>query len=234
MDSKAFLNWSTGKDAAYALYTLQSTKEYNVIRLMTTVNKSFGRVSMHGIREEVLYRQAASLGLPIDIVYLTETLSLHEYETIITKQLIVYKSEGICNSVYGDILLEDLKIFREQQLQRLAIQGVFLLWNMNTKLLVEEMVNVGIKAIVVCVNEQFLDKSFVGRIVDHQFIADLPEGVDPCGENGEFHTFVFDGPMFQKRVPFEIGEIVYKTYDAPKQCNQEEIHHYGFWFLDIL
>lgn len=234
MTVNAFLNWSTGKDAAYALYILQRGNEYNVVRLMTTVNESFGRVSMHGIREEVLRRQADCLGLPLDIVYLTEKLSLLEYEAIITQQLVAYKEEGICDSVYGDILLEDLKTFREEQLNRLDIRGVFPLWNKNTRELVEEMVNVGMKAIVVCVNEQYLDKSFVGRVIDKQFIADLPVGVDPCGENGEFHTFVFDGPMFKSAVPFEIGDIVYKTYDAPKQCNLEEIHHYGFWFLDIL
>lgn len=205
-----------------------------VVRLMTTVNKQFGRVSMHGIREEILQRQADCLGLPLDIVYLHEKLNLQEYEAIIKTQLEKYERLGIRDSVYGDILLEDLKTFREAQLARLNIRGVFPLWNRNTTELIHEMVDSGLKTIVVCVNEQYLDKSFVGRTIDKQFIADLPEGVDPYGENGEFHTFVYDGPMFKKPVPFEIGDIVYKTYDAPKQCNQTEILHYGFWFLDIL
>ncbi|MTG96995.1 MULTISPECIES: diphthine--ammonia ligase [Myroides] len=231
---EAFLNWSSGKDAAFALYQLQQSKELQVTRLMTTVNEHFGRVSMHGIRESVLRRQAECLGLPIDVVYLHEKLTLQEYEDIVTQQLQKYSEQGIYDSVYGDILLEDLKTFREQQLARLSINGVFPLWNRDTTALIHEMVDSGLKTIVVCVNEQYLDKSFVGRTIDKQFIADLPKGVDPCGENGEFHTFVYDGPMFQKPVPFEIGERVYKTYDAPKQCHQKEILHYGFWFLDIL
>lgn len=230
----AFLNWSSGKDAAYALYQIQQSNELEVVRLMTTVNEHFGRVSMHGIREEVLKRQAQCIGISLDIVHLHEKLSLQEYEAIIMTQLEEYKRLGILDSIYGDILLEDLKTFREAQLARLGITGVFPLWNRDTTKLIHEMVDSGLKTIVVCVNEQYLDKSFVGRTIDKQFIEDLPNGVDPCGENGEFHTFVYDGPMFKKPVPFEVGEMVYKTYDAPKQCHQKEIMHYGFWFLDIL
>lgn len=230
----AFLNWSSGKDAAYALYQIQQSNELEVVRLMTTVNEHFGRVSMHGIREEVLKRQAECIGISLDIVHLHEKLSLQEYEAIIMTQLEQYKRVGILDSIYGDILLEDLKTFREAQLARLGITGVFPLWNRDTTALIHEMVDCGLKTIVVCVNEQYLDKSFVGRTIDKQFIEDLPDGVDPCGENGEFHTFVYDGPMFKKPVPFEVGEMVYKTYDAPKQCHQKEILHYGFWFLDIL
>lgn len=230
----AFLNWSSGKDAAYALYQIEQSNELEVVRLMTTVNEHFGRVSMHGIREEVLKRQAECIGISLDIVHLHEKLSLQEYEAIIMTQLEEYKRLGVLGSIYGDILLEDLKTFREAQLARLGITGVFPLWNRDTTTLIHEMVDSGLKTIVVCVNEQYLDKSFVGRTIDKQFIEDLPDGVDPCGENGEFHTFVYDGPMFKKSVPFEVGEMVYKTYDAPKQCHQKEILHYGFWFLDIL
>jgi len=230
----AFLNWSSGKDAAYALYQIEQSNELEVVRLMTTVNEHFGRVSMHGIREEVLKRQAECIGISLDIVHLHEKLSLQEYEAIIMTQLEEYKRLGVLDSIYGDILLEDLKTFREAQLARLGITGVFPLWNRDTTTLIHEMVDSGLKTIVVCVNEQYLDKSFVGRTIDKQFIEDLPDGVDPCGENGEFHTFVYDGPMFKKPVPFEVGEMVYKTYDAPKQCHQKEILHYGFWFLDIL
>lgn len=230
----AFLNWSSGKDAAYALYQIEQSNELEVVRLMTTVNEHFGRVSMHGIREEVLKRQAECIGISLDIVHLYEKLSLQEYEAIIMTQLEEYKRLGILDSIYGDILLEDLKTFREAQLARLGITGVFPLWNSDTTTLIHEMVDCGLKTIVVCVNEQYLDKSFVGRTIDKQFIEDLPDGVDPCGENGEFHTFVYDGPMFKKPVPFEVGEMVYKTYDAPRQCHQKEILHYGFWFLDIL
>lgn len=231
---KAFLNWSSGKDAAYALHVLQHAKEYEVLRLLTTVNKAFGRVSMHGIREEVLRRQAESLGLPLDVVYLDEKNTLEEYEAILSRKLTTYQREGIKYSVYGDILLEDLKAFRQQQLQRLHLEGVFPLWNRSTRELVVEMIDSGLKTMVVCVNEQYLDKSFLGRTVDEVFLEDLPENVDPCGENGEFHTFAFDGPMFKAPVQFSLGEQVYKTYEAPKQCHEQEIHTYGFWFLDIL
>lgn len=228
---RAFLNWSSGKDAAYSLYQIQAKGEFEIAKLVTTVNEQAGRVSMHGVREELLKSQADCLGLPLEIIYLPENTSMQEYEKIMSAKLDQCLEQKIKYSVFGDILLEDLKAFREQQLSKVGMKGIFPLWGKNTFQLIHEMIESGLKAIVVCVNEQYLDKSFVGRIIDRQFVSDLPKGVDPCGENGEFHTFVFDGPMFKKSVSYQRGEVVYKTYNAPKQ--NKEIEKYGFWFLDL-
>ncbi len=231
---QAILNWSTGKDAAYSLYLLQQSKEYEVVRLTTTVQQQFGRVSMHGIRRDLLLRQVHAVGLPVDVVELPNPLSTRDYELLMRAHCCKYRDEGILHHVFGDILLEDLKAFREQQLSQLGLIGVFPLWNKPTKPLLQEMIEAGFKAIVVCVNETFLDQTFLGRTIDDQFLNDLPEGVDPCGENGEFHTFVYDGPIFVKKLEFQIGEVVYKTYDAPKTNEGEAAKRFGFCFLDLL
>ncbi len=233
MKKKCFINWSSGKDAAYALYVLSQQTEWEVVRLLTSVNEVYQRVSMHGISLPLVQRQAAALGLPLDVLYLPEKVSMEEYETLVTAQLKSYQNQEIVDSVYGDILLEDLKLFREQQLATIGMRGIFPLWQRNTKELLLEMIDAGLKTIVICVNEQYLDKSFLGRIIDRDFLADLPANVDPCGENGEFHTFCFDGPMFAHPVDFTLGEVVYKTYDAPQAADENAPKVYGYYFLDL-
>ncbi len=233
MNNRAFLNWSSGKDAAYALYLLQQQNNSKVERLLTSVNQEYKRVSMHGVSLELVQRQAIALGLPLDVLYLPEKVSMEEYEIIVTAKLNSYQNQGIDKSVYGDILLEDLKYFREKQLASIGMQGIFPLWKRNTKELLLEMIDAGLKTIVICVNEQYLDKSFLGRIIDYRFLEDLPNNVDPCGENGEYHTFCFDGPMFFHSVDFSVGEVVYKTYPAPKIENDDNFKNYGFYFLDL-
>lgn len=232
---KAIVNWSTGKDAAYALYSVQLEGIYDVVRLVTTVNESVERVSMHGIRQELLMRQVAALNLPVDILYLNESVSMADYEAQISSYWERTIAQGVQHSIFGDILLEDLKRHRETQLAKVNVKAVFPLWDIPTSTLINNMIEAGFKAIVVCVNEAFLDKSFIGRTIDKQFVDDLPENVDPCGENGEFHTFVYDGPNFIKPVPFEIGEVVYKTYDINVESSSGiEVKKYGYWFLDLL
>ena len=232
---KAIVNWSTGKDAAYALYKTQLEGQYDVVRLVTTVNESVERVSMHGIRQELLMRQVAALNLPVDVLYLNESVSMADYEAQITSYWERTIAQGVQYSIFGDILLEDLKRHRETQLAKVDIKAIFPLWDIPTSTLINKMIEAGFKAIVVCVNEAFLDKSFIGRTIDKQFVDDLPENVDPCGENGEFHTFVYDGPNFIKPVPFEIGEVVYKTYDINVENSSGiEVKKYGYWFLDLL
>lgn len=229
-----FLNWSTGKDAAYALYCIQQERKYEVVRLLTTTNAAVDRVSMHGVRQELLLRQVEQLEIPIDIIALDASLTMETYEARMSEQLQLYLESDIKFSVYGDILLEDLKKFREHQLQKIGFTGVFPLWKRPTRALFIEMIEAGFKTIVVCVNTAFLDKSFLGRTLDVQFLADLPENVDPCGENGEFHTFVYDGPIFKSPVQFLRGEAVYKTYPAPRNQGEVQEADYGYWFLDLL
>lgn len=223
------LNWSSGKDAFYSLLKLQQNYPlFTVVRLLCSVNKSMQRVSMHGVSKELLLRQVDALGLSVDIMEVDSSFTLLEYEQHLTRVLTQYKTQGIHYFAYGDILLEDIKSFKEQQLSQLGGHGIFPLWKRDTRDLLIEMIDSGVKAVVVCVDAKVLDKSFIGRVIDLEFLSDLPKGVDPCGENGEYHSFVFDGPLFNYPVSYELGDVVYKTY------NDADNKTYGFWFLDLL
>jgi uncharacterized protein (TIGR00290 family) len=159
---------------------------------------------------------------------------MEDYNFYMEEKLSEIKKSGITHSVFGDIFLEDLKIYRENQLSKLGISAVFPLWKRDTRDLIHEFLNLGFKTIITCVNEMYLDKSFAGRIIDENFLKDLPEDVDPCGENGEFHTFTFDGPIFKTPVQFGIGETVKKTYPKPKVSPEDEDSEYVFWFCDLI
>ncbi|PRX51890.1 MJ0570-related uncharacterized domain-containing protein [Salegentibacter salegens] len=212
MMKKAYINWSSGKDAALALYKVQQDSEYSVEKLVTTVNTEFNRISMHGVRIELLQKQAEHLDLPLHQIKLHGEISMEEYNEVMEIETKSLLNQGFTHSIFGDIFLEDLKTYRENQLQEVGLKAVFPLWNQNTTELLEEFIESGFKAIVVCVNTDKLDKSFCGRLIDQSFLNDLSENVDPCGENGEFHTFVFDGPIFKKPIDFKIGEMVEKSY----------------------
>ena len=211
---KAFLNWSSGKDAAFALYLLQQQKDFSVEKLVTSVNSETNRISMHGLRKELLLQQAESVGLPLNILSLPGNVSMSEYNEVMQKETDKLRSEGFTHSVFGDIFLEDLREYREQQLQKAGLQAVFPLWKKKTSELMNEFLDAGFKAITVSVNAKVLDKSFCGRIIDEAFLSELPENVDPAGENGEFHTFVFDGPNFSFPIGFRRDEIVEKLYES--------------------
>ena len=215
---KTYLNWSTGKDSALALYHLQQGANYQVEYLLTSVNVHYQRVSMHGVRTALLQQQVQALGIPGGTVELPKHTTNEVYEQEMGKKITELKTTGFTHAAFGDIFLEDLRQYREQQLGPFYIQTVFPLWKKDTRQLVEEFIELGFQAIVVCVNAGRLDRSFAGRLIDRDFINDLPPGVDPCGENGEFHTFCFDGPIFQQPVLFSPGEVVYKEYimDAQK------------------
>jgi uncharacterized protein (TIGR00290 family) len=232
MKENAFMNWSGGKDSALCLYKALQSNQYNIECLLTNVNASHNRISMHGVRRSLLEAQAASIGIPLQTIELPEQPTMEEYEKMMMKKLHQLKSSGNNTAIFGDIFLEDLKQYREQKLKQLNIDCIFPLWKMDTTELIKEFIASGFKAIVVCVNEKDLDKSFCGRIIDESFINDLPSNVDVCGENGEFHSFVFDGPIFKQPVRFSTGEIVYKLYDAPKQDDLPD--KYGFYFCDLL
>ncbi len=234
MKPKALFNWSSGKDSALALYQTLQENRYEVAVLLTSINQEFQRISMHGVSVSLLEKQAESLGIPLIKMELPKEPSMEEYRQMMSKTMTDVQAQGITHSIFGDIFLEDLRKYREDQLKAVGMEAVFPLWKRNTSQLIQEFLALGFKTIVTCVNGSYLDKSFAGRIIDQKFIDDLPENVDPCGENGEFHTFTFDGPIFKKPVQFEIGETVKKTYPKPKNSAEEEDGEYIFWFSDLI
>ena len=239
---KALFNWSSGKDSALALYKILQNPEFKIEYLLTSVNQQFKRISMHGVRVELLQQQAESIGITLEIMEIPEMPTMEVYESVMQQTLEKLKNKGISYSVFGDIFLEDLRQYREDKLATMGFEGVFPIWRIPTKELIQEFISLGFQTVVVCVNERYLDKSFVGKIINQQFIDDLPENVDVCGENGEFHTFCFDGPIFQKPIDFELGEIVYRKYEKPKTdssntaCDADDstAYDYGFWYCDLI
>ncbi len=233
------MNWSGGKDSSLCLHKILKDERYTVDSLLTSVNAAHDRISMHGVRRELLNEQAKSIGLPLHTIELPEQPGMLEYEQAMIQQVTTLKAAGYIHAVFGDIFLEDLKIYREQKLATVDIQCVFPLWKISTQDLMNEFLALGFKAIIVCVNEKFLDRSFCGRLIDDSFVRDLPPDVDVCGENGEYHSFVFDGPIFKYPIPYTKGEIVYRHYEAPQttdsSCNpMDQPSTYGFYFCDLL
>jgi uncharacterized protein (TIGR00290 family) len=237
---KALFHWSGGKDSALALYHLRQADAYTDVQLLTTAGEASGRVSMHGVRTELVERQARALGLPLHWLRLPEAVPMPVYERIMTETLAGFRARQYGCSVFGDIFLEDLKAFREKNLAQVGMQGVFPLWGRDSRQLVEEFIALGFKAVIVCVNAKSLDASFAGRPLDHAFLRDLPPGVDPGGENGEYHSFVYDGPIFREPVRFTPGEKVFRTYTPTPEDDdncfaaQPAPFDTGFWYLDLL
>lgn len=223
----AFFNWSGGKDSMLALHYVLAQKEYDVRFLLTTINDKLDRVSMHGLRTTLLFKQVSALKIPLLEVRLPETPDMASYEQALNIQFHQLKAEGIEYSIFGDIFLEDLKAYREAQLAKIGMKAVFPLWKRNSLEVVTEFIDLGYKTIVVCAKDGLQD--FCGRIIDHSFLADLPAGVDPCGENGEFHTFVFDGPLFDQPVGFKLGERIFKSFPNPNQSEMPS----GYWYVDL-
>lgn len=242
MKTKAIFNWSSGKDSALALHKILQNPEIEIVSLLTSVNRQFNRISMHGVRVELLEQQAESIGLPLHKMEIPEMPTMDVYEEVMRETLKQFTDKGVTHSIFGDIFLEDLRKYREDKLAEVQLKGLFPLWKNDTKALIQEFLDLGFKTIVTCVNERHLDKSFVGRIINEQFINDLPADVDVCGENGEFHTFTFDGPIFTKPIAFELGDIVYRKYEKPKtdtsntacDTNDSDAFEYGFWYCDLL
>ena len=240
MKKKAIFNWSSGKDSALTLYKIIQENEYEIETLLTSVNSQYQRISMHGVRIELLEKQAELIGLPLTKMMIPEMPTMEIYDEVMRKTLLEFKEKGIAYSIFGDIFLEDLRKYREDKLALANFKGVFPLWKKDTKALIQEFLELGFKTIIVCVNEKYLGKDFVGRVIDENFINDLPPNVDPCGENGEFHTFTFDGPIFSKPVPFKLGEIVYRKYEPTNSssndvCKTEDSPYtYGFWYYDLI
>ena len=210
MKEKVLLSWSGGKDSALALYELKKTQKYEIVALLTTISQDYDRISMHGIRRVLLEQQAQSLGLALEKVLISKDISDKDYDSKMGEVLARYLAGGVRFVGFGDIFLEDLRKHREENLSKIGMQGIFPLWKRDTAELAHTFINLGFKAVVSCVDSNVLDKRFVGRAFDKQFLSELPSNVDPSGENGEFHSFVYDGPIFREKIPYELGEIVLK------------------------
>ena len=202
------LTWSGGKDSALALHYIKTSRQYQITYLLTTITEDYNRISMHGVRSILLDNQSEALGLPIEKVFISKNSSNEEYENQMREKLLFYQRQGISSVAFGDVFLEDIRKYREQNLSKVFMKGIFPLWKKNTQELAGQFIELGFKAVIICVDSQNLDKKFVGRYFDRQFLSDLPANVDPCGENGEFHSFVFDGPIFKRPIFFKIGDIV--------------------------
>lgn len=208
MKEKAIFSWSGGKDSALALYELMKRADYEVAALLTTLNQDYDRISMHGVRRILLEQQAQSLGFALEKVLISKNSSNEEYECKMQEVLEKYQAAGICSVGFGDIFLEDLRKYREENLSKIGMKGIFPIWKFNTTELTNTFIGSGFKAVITCVDSNVLDKIFVGRTFDEQFLSELPFTVDPCGENGEFHSFVYDGPIFRDSIPHTTGEVV--------------------------
>jgi uncharacterized protein (TIGR00290 family) len=211
--------WSGGKDSAMALHALQSAHGHRVAALLTTVTEEYDRISMHGVRRVLLERQATSIGLPLHAVLIPPHCDNATYEERMKEALSEHLARGVQRVAFGDIFLEDLRVYRERNLEQVGMEALFPIWKRDTRELARDFLRLHFQAITVCVDPRVPDPSFAGRVLDESFFADLPLGVDPCGENGEFHTFVFDGPIFQTPICFAAGERVLRD---------------GFCFCDLL
>jgi uncharacterized protein (TIGR00290 family) len=217
---RAWLAWSSGKDSAWALHTIRQQGEFEVVALLTTINRTHRRVAMHAVRETLVEMQAAAAGpLPLVKVPIPSPCSNEIYEQAMSEAMARARAEGVRHVVFGDLFLEDIRAYREKHLAACGTTPVFPVWGKNTRRLAEEMLTGGLSALLTCVDPRKLDRAFAGRRFDAHLLGELPPSVDPCGENGEFHTFANAGPMFEREIPVEAGEIVERD---------------GFVFADLL
>jgi len=216
---KALIAWSSGKDSAWALHEVRRGGAYDVVGALTTITETFNRVSMHGVRHELLEAQLAAARLPPTLVPIPYPCPNDVYEARMAAALADAKAAGVTHVIFGDLFLEDVRAYREQKLAGTGITPVFPLWHRPTDALAREMIDAGVETYLVCVDLKKLPKAFAGRKFNPALLAELPPGADPCGENGEFHSCVVTGPMFAQRIPVTVGEIVERD---------------GFAFADLL
>lgn len=205
MTIPVILGWSGGKDSALALHALLNDVRYEVVSLLTTLTRDFERISMHGVRRELLHRQAEVIGLPLEEVWIQQEAGNDEYEAAMLQAIGEFRERGITSMAFGDLFLEDIRAYREALLERLRMQCIFPIWGRDTAALSSEFVSDGFRARACCIDTRKLPDSFCGRDLTGDFFQDLPDDVDPCGENGEFHTFVYDSPDFQTPVEITTG-----------------------------
>lgn len=228
-------NWSGGKDSALGLYHCLQNPELDIRYLVTTINDAADRISMHGVRVELLKKQAESIGIPLYQVRLPEMPGMAEYDEAMRHHLNKFKAEGITHSIFGDIFLEDLKAYRDARLAEAGMTGIYPLWKRDSRELIGEFLGLGFGTIIACTQAHLGE--FAGRKVNEQLITELPPGVDVCGENGEFHTFAFKGPIFRQEIGYTVGEKIFKVYNAPKNgddSNDASPPIMGFWYCDLL
>lgn len=216
---RILLSWSSGKDSAWALHVLRQSTRFEVCGLLTTVNQENQRVAMHGVRDDLLRAQAASVGLPLYSVPLPHPCSNNIYERRVAEALEEARARGVTGIAFGDLFLEDVRQYRERQVDALGLQAHFPLWGMETGSLADEMVRSGMQAVLTCIDPAACPREFAGRDFDLDLLAALPDTVDACGENGEFHTFAYAGPAFSKPIRFDRGKVVERE---------------GFVFADLL
>ncbi|MBI5629919.1 MAG: adenine nucleotide alpha hydrolase [Elusimicrobia bacterium] len=205
------LSWSGGKDSAMAAYHLRASQKYEIAALMTTLTVGFDRVSMHGVRRELLERQAESLGIPLHTIMIPQDCPNEIYEARLREVLGRFKAQGITKVAFGDLFLEDLRQYRDEHLARIGMTGVYPLWMRDTEELARTFIGLGFKAILSCVDTRAIDASFAGREIDCGLLGDLPESADPCGEYGEYHSFVYVGPIFKKAIACRAGKKVLRA-----------------------
>jgi uncharacterized protein (TIGR00290 family) len=205
---KAWLAWSSGKDSAWALHTVRQRGDFEIVALLTTVNRDHQRVAMHAVRESLLEAQAAAAGLPLVRMMIPSRCPNESYEQAMGEAMLRARGEGVAHVIFGDLFLEDIRAYREKQLGSFGMTPVFPHWRRDTRRLAEEMLAGGLSAYLTCVDPRKLDCAFAGRRFDADLLAALPSSVDPCGENGEFHTFTCAGPMFRSAIPVTVGEII--------------------------
>ena len=242
MKQKVVFCWSGGKDSALALNRLRQDDRYEIVSLLTTCNAHFQRVSMHGVRLELLDAQAAALGFPLEKIFVSQQSSNEEYQQKMGECLRAHQARGVTGCVFGDIFLEDLKAWREANLAQIGMRGVFPLWKVDSRELIREFFALGFGTVICCANDAWLGEQSVGRVIDEAFIRELPAEVDPCGENGEYHSFAYAGPIFRTPIRFTVGEKVYRPLE---QTHPSSAAHApavpagrrptrGFWFCDLL
>jgi uncharacterized protein (TIGR00290 family) len=219
MRPKAWISWSSGKDSAWALHVVRQRGELDVVALLTTVNRTHQRVAMHAVRESLLETQAGAAGLPLVVVPIPSPCPNDEYESAMAEAMRRAQEEGVTHMIFGDLFLQDVRQYREAKLAKCGMVPVFPLWGVPTHELAGEMIGGGLRSYITCVNPEKLDKRFAGREWGAEVLAELPASVDPCGENGEFHTFACAGPMFRAPIAVERGEVVERD---------------GFVFADLL
>jgi uncharacterized protein (TIGR00290 family) len=223
------LNWSSGKDASFAYFLLKKEGKYNISSLLTSISAQFDRVSMHGTRVEILEKQSELMQIPLEKILVPENADMETYNKTMQNSIQKFINQDIKTFASGDIFLEDLRKYREDQLAKIDAKAIFPLWKMDTKSLVKQVEDAGIIAKIVCVNDKYLGEEFLGRTINRDLLNDLPANVDPCGENGEYHTLVVDAPFFKEKMKIKEGEIVYKKYDSGDGKWDS-----GFYYLDMI
>ena len=228
----AIFSWSGGKDSALALHRVIESGSHNIVCLLVTISKEFQRVSMHGIREELLHRQAASLNIPLKKLYVPASSTNDQYDTAMRNFLSPWSSRGVDTVVFGDINLSDLREYREARLRELDMTAHFPLWDEPTSSLIEEFIDLGFSSVCCSADESMNGENLVGHTISRDFIKLLPKEADPCGENGEYHSFTYNGPIFQHKIPYHKGEKIRRVFPSPTDTPDTKSHAY--WYIDLI